>query len=86
MAMLITRRKLKHLAKGQKRMAGIETGLIKTEMIVTGLMKIKKIVETRNRYDHYPVYKDFTALTKSVHEVFYSIKRKNKNILPLHVL
>ena len=28
------------------------------------------------------MYKDFTTLTKPVHEVFYSIERKNTNILP----
>ena len=36
----------------------------------------------KSRYHHYPMYKDFTALTKPVQEVFYSIERKNKNILP----
>ena len=36
----------------------------------------------KSRYHHYPMYKDVTALTKPVHEVFYSIERKNKNILP----
>ena len=37
----------------------------------------------KSRYHHYSMYKDFTALIKPVQEVFYSIKRKNKNILPL---
>ena len=36
----------------------------------------------KSKYHHYPMYKDFTALTRPVHEVFYSIERKNKSILP----
>ena len=28
------------------------------------------------------MYKDFTVLTRPVHEVFYSIERKDKSILP----
>ena len=49
MEMVITKRKAKHLAKDRRKMVGTETGLIKTGVIVTGLMRIKKIEDTRSR-------------------------------------
>ena len=49
MAMSITKKKLKHLTKDQRRMDGTGTGLIKTGVIVTDSMNIKRIGDIRSR-------------------------------------
>ena len=47
--MVIIKRRVKHLAKDQKGIIGIETDLIKTDMIKIGLMKIRRIMHLRRK-------------------------------------
>ena len=47
--MTIIKRRAKHLTKDKKGTVGTETDLIKTEMIETDLMKIRRIVDLKRR-------------------------------------
>ena len=49
MEVIVTRRKPKHHAKGQRGTVSIETDLINTGMIRTGLMKTRKTTDLKRR-------------------------------------
>ena len=49
MEMVIIKRRAKHLTNDKKGIIGTETLLIKIEMIETGLMKIRRIVDLRRK-------------------------------------